>query len=201
MLRERLVGRLGDPEVNHLRHRLPIEQGDEDVRGLQIPVDDPFLVSVLHSLADRHEQLQSLPRGQLVLVTKLREWHPRHVLHCKERPAVLRHPRFKDLGHIGMRKHRQCLPLGVEPRHNLPGVHPQLDDLQRHNAANWLPLLGLINNPHPTFADLFEDAEGADLLRFLVGGTTLRRFARRRVDRLLHRRNLVWLTFGHLLYS
>ena len=32
--------------------------GDQDVGGLQVAVDDPLLVGVLHRLADRHEQLE-----------------------------------------------------------------------------------------------------------------------------------------------
>src|SRR5262249_16423254 len=50
--------RLGHPEVDPPGHRPAVDQRDEDVGGLEVSVDDPLLVGVLHRLADRHEQLQ-----------------------------------------------------------------------------------------------------------------------------------------------
>ena len=38
----------------------PSMQRDQHVRRLEVAVDDPLLVRVLHGLADRHEQLQPL---------------------------------------------------------------------------------------------------------------------------------------------
>ena len=37
---------------------------------------------------------------------------------------------------LRMIHHRQRLPLGLEAGDHLPGVHPQLDDLQRDLAAD-----------------------------------------------------------------
>ena len=45
-------GRLGDAEVDDLRHRLAVVDRDEDVRRLEVAVNDAFLVGVLHRLAD-----------------------------------------------------------------------------------------------------------------------------------------------------
>ena len=47
--------RLGDAEVDHLGHRLAVDLGDEDVRGLQVAVQNGLLMSVLHRLADGKE--------------------------------------------------------------------------------------------------------------------------------------------------
>ena len=60
---EALVGqlefrRLGHPEVDDLRRRPSVHLGDQDVAGLQVAVDDPLLVGMLHRLADGDEQLQ-----------------------------------------------------------------------------------------------------------------------------------------------
>ena len=60
LLGERCADRLGDAEVDHLGDRLAVVQRDQDVGGLQVAVDDPLLVGVLHGLADGDEQLQPL---------------------------------------------------------------------------------------------------------------------------------------------
>ena len=66
MLREKrllgqpLVDRLGDAEVDDLGHRLAVVHVDQHVRGLDVAVDDAFLVRVLDRLADRDEQLEPL---------------------------------------------------------------------------------------------------------------------------------------------
>ncbi len=59
----RLAGRLGHAEVDHLGHRLAVVQRDQHVGRLEVAVDDPLLMRVLDGLADRHEQLQPLPRA------------------------------------------------------------------------------------------------------------------------------------------
>ena len=60
LLGQLLAGRLGHAEVDHLRHRLAVVQGDQHVGRLEVAVDDPLLVGVLDRLADRDEQLQPL---------------------------------------------------------------------------------------------------------------------------------------------
>ena len=52
--------------------------------------------------------------------------------------------------------HRQRLPLGLEPRDDLLGVHPQLDDLERHAPPDRLGLLGDIDHSAPAFADTLQ---------------------------------------------
>ena len=47
-----LLRRLGHAEVDDLRHRHAVVQRDEDVRRLEVAVDDAFLMRVLHRLAD-----------------------------------------------------------------------------------------------------------------------------------------------------
>ena len=64
---DRLVGqpafrRLGDAEINHLGHRHAVVQRDQDVRGLDVAVDDALLMRVLDGLADLDEQVQPFAR-------------------------------------------------------------------------------------------------------------------------------------------
>ncbi len=71
-------------------------------------------------------------------------------------------PRVEHLGDVGMIHQRQRLPLGLEPGHDLLGVHAQLDDLERHPAADRLLLLGHIDHPAAAFADLLEELVAAN---------------------------------------
>ena len=49
------------------------------------------------------------------------------------------------------------------------GVHPQLDDLEGHPAADGLLLLGHIDHPAAAFADLLQQLVVADLVAGLFG--------------------------------
>ena len=69
------LGRLGHAEVDHLRRRPAVHLRDQHVARLQVAVDDPLLVGVLHRLADRDEQLQPGLHRQPLLVAILGERH------------------------------------------------------------------------------------------------------------------------------
>ena len=60
LLGQLLADRLGHAEVDDLGHRLAVVQRHQHVGRLDVAVDDPLLVGVLHGLADRDEQLQPL---------------------------------------------------------------------------------------------------------------------------------------------
>ena len=66
LLGQLLADRLGHAEVDHLRHRPAVVQRDQHVGRLEVAVDDPLLMGVLHRLADRDEQLQPLARREAV---------------------------------------------------------------------------------------------------------------------------------------
>ena len=85
-------------------------------------------MGVLHGLADRDKQLQSLARAQIALVAILGDRHARNQLHHEIRPTMLRRSRIEDLGDVGMVHHRQRLPLRLKARDHLPRVHSRLDD-------------------------------------------------------------------------
>ena len=58
--------------------------------------------------------------------------------------------------------HRQSLPLGLEPRDHLAGIHPRLDDLQGNFTPHRLELLGHVHDAHAPFADLLKQLVVAD---------------------------------------
>ena len=59
---------------------------------------------------------------------------------------------------------RQGLPLGLEAGDDLLGVHAQLDDLEGDLRRDRLGLLGQADLAHAAFAELLQQAVGADLL-------------------------------------
>ena len=115
MLRQRLVDRLGQAKIDHLRHRLAIVQADQNVRGLEVPVNDPFLMSVLDRLTNLPEQLESLLNGHPGIVAVRGKRNSLHILHHKEWPPMLGQSAIENLGDVGMIHQGQCLPLGLEP--------------------------------------------------------------------------------------
>ena len=59
-----LAGRLGDAEIDHLGHRGSVVERDQDVRRLEVAVDDPLLMGMLDGLADEHEQIEPVGDAQ-----------------------------------------------------------------------------------------------------------------------------------------
>ena len=82
--------RLGDAEVDDLRHRPAVEIRDEQVAGLQVAVDDAFLMRVLNGVADLQEQREALIDAEPMPVAVLGERDAAHVFHREIRPAA--HP-------------------------------------------------------------------------------------------------------------
>ena len=61
-----LRGRLGQAEVDDLRHGDVVQQRDENVRRLEIAMDDALLVRVLNAVADLEEQVDALTSRQAI---------------------------------------------------------------------------------------------------------------------------------------
>ena len=116
-------GRLGHAEVDDLGHRPAVVQGDQDVRGLEVAVDDPLLVRVLHRLADRDEQLQPLAGRQPPLVAVLGDRDALDQLHDEVGAARVGGAGVEDPGDVGVVHQGQGLPLGLEPGEHLAAVH------------------------------------------------------------------------------
>ena len=125
-------------------------------------MDDPLLMGMLDRTADVDEDPQSLLRREVVLVAVLRDRDAPHVIHHEVGPAALGRPGVEDLGDVRVVHQGQRLPLGLEARDHLLGVHAQLDDLQGHLAADRLLLLGHVDVAEAAFADLLQELVGAD---------------------------------------
>ena len=66
-----LIGGFGHAEVDHHGHRHAAIERDQDVGGLDVPVNDPFMVRALDSLADGNQKLDPLLGGKPVLAAEL----------------------------------------------------------------------------------------------------------------------------------
>ena len=91
-----------------------------------------------------------------------------HQFHDEVGPARLRRARIEHLGDVRMVHQRQRLPLGFEAGDDLPGVHAQLDDLERDAAPHRLLLLGHVDHAAAAFADLLQQLVAADLVARLL---------------------------------
>ena len=149
LVRQPSFRRLGNAEINHLRHRHAVVQRDQDVRRLDVAMDDALLMRVLDRLADLDEQIQPFLGGELVLVAVLRDADAPHQFHHEIWPAQIGGARIQHLGDVRMIHHRQRLPLRLEPRDHRLGVHPQLDDLQRDRRRTGSVCSATYTTPQP----------------------------------------------------
>ena len=157
-----MIGGLGQAEVDDLGHGLAVDLGHQDVRGLQVAVDDGLLVGVLHAVADLGEQLQPRRGAQPLAVAVAGDGFAFDVLHDEEGAAPGGRAGVEDPGDAGVVHHGQGLPLGVEAGDHPAGVHAQLDDLQGDAPAQGLGLLGLEDLAHAALAQAAHQAVGAD---------------------------------------
>jgi hypothetical protein len=77
---------------------------------------------------------------------------------------LLKAARIQHLGDVWMAHHRHRLALSLEPRDHLPGVHAQLDHLQRHAKSHRIRLLRDIDHAAPAFADAFQSCVAPERL-------------------------------------
>jgi hypothetical protein len=62
-------------EVDHLGHRAAVVDRDQNVAGLDVPVDDALLMRMLHGLKNGNEEFQPLASCQMLLITELGDWN------------------------------------------------------------------------------------------------------------------------------
>jgi hypothetical protein len=114
-VRQALVTGFGDAEIDHLGNRHAVMKGDEDIRWLDVAVDDAFLMRMLDRLADLNEELQTFAGRQTVLIAIVRDPDPAHQFHHEIRPPFLRATRVQHPRDVRMIHQRQCLSFRFEP--------------------------------------------------------------------------------------
>ena len=134
----------------------------QNVRRLDVPVDDALLVRVLDRMADLHEQLQSLRRGEVVLVTVVGDADALDQFHHEVRSAGLGDAGVENLGDLWVVHECQGLPLNLETGDDCSSVHAQLDHLERDLSLNGFVLLCSPDHSEATLANLLDQLVGSD---------------------------------------
>ncbi len=119
-------------------------------------MDDPLLMGVLHRLADGNEQIQPLPRREVVLVAIAGDRHPFDEVHDEVGPAGASCTGVQHAGDVRVVHQGQRLPFGLEAGDNLFRVHAGLDQLDGDEALDRLGLLRHPDAAHAAFADLLQ---------------------------------------------
>ncbi len=110
-LRSLRIDQLGDAEIEQLHLAFA---GDENVRGLQVPMDDQVAMSVGHSFTDLQEKLQPLMQGRLDLRTVGGDRPSFYELHRHEGTPVLSQPPIMQARNARMLQSGQNLAFGEE---------------------------------------------------------------------------------------
>ena len=159
--RERRVEQLGDAEVEQLHAAGRV---DDDVRGLEVAVDDEVLVRVLDRRADVEEQPQPRLDAQPVGVAVRGDRLAVHVLHHEVRQLAVGDAAVEELRDVRMAQRREDLPLGEKSPLDLPVVEAAADDFDRHAAAELAVVtLGEVDDAHAAASELAQHLVRSDV--------------------------------------
>ena len=125
-------------------------------------MNDALVMSMLHGQTHRDEQIHPIFHGQVILVTKVRDWNSLDQFHDEVRSATVRCTGIQNTSDIGMIHQRQSLSFAFEASDHFFGIHTWLDDLQRHFAPDRFRLLGHVDNAKSPFANSLQELVGAD---------------------------------------
>ena len=101
-LRQALFGGFGHSEVDDLGSGMSVLKRDEDVRRLDVPVDEPLLMRMMDGLTDRNEKPEPICNLQLVPIAIGSDRFTGHVFHHEEGATVLGAPGIMDPGDVGV---------------------------------------------------------------------------------------------------
>ena len=163
LLGQLLVGGFGDAEVDHLRHGHAVVQCDQDVRRLDVAVDDALLVGVLDGLADLDEQFQPLAAESFALSQYSVIGTPWTSSMTKYGRPVSVAPASSTLAMLGWSISASAWRSASKRAMTCLRVHAQLDDLEGDLAADRLVLLGHVDHAHAAFADLLQQLVRAEI--------------------------------------
>ncbi len=146
------AGPLGQAEIADLRVSIPVQQ---DIAGLQVPVDDPLLVRVRHGDGHVQHQLGRPPARQRAVLDPAREAPPLDVAHREERLALVL-PDLEDGHDSVMVELGGRLGLLAEPPELLVRCQGAgQDHLQRDRAPQAL-LPRQVHHTHTAAGDLLD---------------------------------------------
>ena len=127
LLSEFRTGCLGQTEIDDSRYRHPLLQFDQNVRGLDVAVNDALLMGVLDGLADGNEERETFGHGEPVGIAVAGDRQPIHEPHHEVWGAGRGGAGFENARDVGMIHHREGLSLAFETSDHQPGIHAGLD--------------------------------------------------------------------------
>src|SRR5439155_26386506 len=151
---------LGDAEVEDLHASRSVQ---EDVRWLEVAVDDEASVGVLDRLTDRENHPEPLLHAESPSIAVLGDRSPLHALHDDDGTAVRRDPAVEEAGDAGMLQAGQDLALLEKPAFRVNARHAPLQELDGHLLVELaVHTLGQVHDTHTAFAQLTLEPIGAD---------------------------------------
>ena len=167
-LGQRFLNRFGDTKIDDLRYRLPILDGNENIRGLQVAVNNALLVGVLDGVAKLNKKSQAFLERELIRLAVIGNPNSANQLHHEKRATRCGCPAIQHACNARMIHERERLAFGFEPGHDALGVHAQLDHLNRNLAPNGFALLRPINDAEAPLADLLQKFVSANAVANLL---------------------------------
>jgi len=155
------VHELGDAEIGQVRIPGRVEQ---DVGGLQIPMQHAALMGVMHGAGELDHQ-----RGQRPRVHRDAALLPRQVAALDEahaqKPMAVHFPELVDGNDVRVMQLGHHFRFEAEPLQRLAGRQRAVaNHLQRHNPAQ-ADLAGTVDDAHATAGDLLEQFVVAETAR------------------------------------
>jgi len=166
----------GQPEIDHERLAAAVEQ---DVAGLDVPVDQPLAVGVVQRLGNRRHQCRRLPKSRSVVLDLLGEGGALDELRHHEERVLCGAADVEDGHDMGMIEvgdnagFVQVLLDGFGPTEQVPMRH-----LDRHEPVQLL-IVGQVNQSEAAFTEDFIHPIAADPLGRLGQGRLFGRWIRR----------------------
>ena len=159
----RIVEEFGDAEIEQLRFAVG---GDQNVRRLDVAMDDELAVRELHRRADIAEQRDAFFDAQLALRGVAQQRFAVDVFHREVRTSIVGDAAVEQARDVRMFETREDLPLAQETRLHRIGIHAALDDLQRGALLELsVGAFGEQHHAHAAAAEFAQHAPRADACR------------------------------------
>ena len=144
-----------------------ILKADQDIRGLQIAVQNTALMRVQHAVASVHEQLQPCLNTYVFQIAMRMNGKTRDQRHGEPRAAIRRSAAFKNRGHIGVIHQSHGLLLGPKSGENSLAVHALLQHFYCGRALHWRVLCAQIHKAISALAKLAKNFKSAKFRRHI----------------------------------
>ena len=136
---------------------------DEHVGRLDVAVDDQVLVRVLHRRGQLQEEVEPRVGVEFAAIGVVDQRRAVDILHHQVGPSVGGGAAVEQPRDVRVVESGEDLPLGAEAADDRIGVHPPLEDLQRHPLVEGVVVAhGQEHRAHAALSQLADEPVGAD---------------------------------------